>query len=199
MRSLSAAISDTPLQDKLAPLAQRIVLTGFMGAGKSTVGRLLAEQLGWQFRDVDAEVERKYSCSIAEMFAKDGEQVFRRRESLAIARALGEQNVVIALGGGAPENLTNRLLLEQTLGTAVVFLDAPFPVLFDRCVLQEGASVRPVLLDPTDAAERFRLRVPFYSRCAQHRIHTEAQSARETMEAILRTPAFRKVGAANLQ
>ncbi len=165
--------------------AQRIVLTGFMGAGKSTVGRLLAAELGWQFVDIDAEVEEKYGRSIAEIFAEEGETVFRRRESAAIARALGRRGVVIALGGGAPEMLTNRLLLEQTAGTAVIFLDAPFEVLFDRCVLQEGAAVRPVLLDPEAAAERFRTRVPLYRRCAQHHILTVEQQPTETVHAIL--------------
>lgn len=163
----------------------RIVLTGFMGAGKSTVGRLLAAEMGWQFADMDTEVEEKYGCSIADMFEEVGETVFRRRESAAIARALGRHHVVIALGGGAPEMLTNRLLLEQTANTAVIFLDAPFEVLFDRCVLQEGAAVRPLLLDAEDAGERFRTRVPFYRRCAQHHVATVNQQPEETAEHIL--------------
>ena len=165
--------------------ADRIVLTGFMGAGKSTVGRLLAAELGWQFVDVDAEVEARYGCTVAEMFAEAGEAEFRRRESAAIARALGRGNVVIALGGGAPETLTNRLLLEQTARTAVVFLDAPFEVLFDRCVLQEGAAVRPLLMDAEGAAARFRQRAPMYRRCAQHHIPTADQHPQETVAAVL--------------
>jgi shikimate kinase len=169
-----------------APLsADRIVLTGFMGAGKSTVGRLLAARLGWQFVDVDVEVEARYGCTIAQMFAEAGEAEFRRRESAAIARALGQQNIVIALGGGAPEMLTNRLLLEQTVRTAVVFLDAPFEVLFDRCVLQEGAAVRPLLLDAAAAAERFRMRAPVYRRCAKHQIATADQDPSETAAAVM--------------
>ena len=169
-----------------AIMAQRIVLTGFMGAGKSTVGRMLAAELGWRFIDVDAEVELRYDMTIADMFAVEGEEVFRRRESAAIARALGAKHVVIALGGGAPEILTNRLLLEQTANTAAVFLDAPFEVLFDRCVLQEGAAVRPVLMDAKAAAARFHLRAPFYRRCAQHHIATADQVPHETAAAILK-------------
>ena len=164
---------------------QRIVLTGFMGAGKSTVGRLLAAELGWRFLDIDAEVERKYGATIAAIFASEGEQVFRQRESAAIARALGQKQVVIALGGGALEILTNRLLLEQTAHTSAVFLDAPFEVLFDRCVLQEGAAVRPVLMDAEVAATRFHLRTPFYRRCAQHHIATASQAPPDTVAAIL--------------
>ena len=176
----TSALSDTP-----GISAERIVLTGFMGAGKSTVGRLLARDLGWRFIDIDAEVEARHGRTVAAIFAEQGEDVFRRLESAAIARALGQKHAVIALGGGAPEILTNRLLLEQTARTAAVFLDAPFEVLFDRCVLQEGAAVRPVLLDAAAAAARFELRMPFYRRCAQHRIATAHQSPRETAAAIL--------------
>ncbi|MEK6396815.1 MAG: shikimate kinase [Terriglobus sp.] len=165
-------------------LTERIVLTGFMGAGKSTVGRLLAAQLGWNFLDVDLEIERHSGTTIADIFSTHGEVEFRRRESAAIARALGTRNTVIALGGGAPEELTNRLLLEQTPDTAVVFLDAPFSVLFDRCDLQENAAIRPNLQDPEAAAARFKRRTPHYVRCSSHRIVTENQTPEETAAAI---------------
>jgi shikimate kinase len=185
MTTLLDSATTTATNDTATITAYRIVLTGFMGAGKSTVGRLLAAQLGWIFIDIDAEVELKYGMSIADMFAVEGEEVFRRRESAAIARALGKKEVVIALGGGAPEILTNRLLLEQTTNTAAIFLDAPFEVLFDRCVLQEGAAVRPVLMDAAGAAARFHLRAPFYRRCAKHHIETAEQVPHQTAAAIL--------------
>ena len=185
MTTLLQTATAEPHADYTTVSAQRIVLTGFMGAGKSTVGRLLAAELGWRFIDIDAEVEAKYGVTIAAMFAAEGEEVFRRRESAAIARALGQKQAVIALGGGAPEILTNRLLLEQTALTAAIFLDAPFNVLFDRCVLQEGAAVRPVLMDATAAAARFQLRIPFYRRCAQHRVETAAQEPHETVATII--------------
>ncbi|WP_052200886.1 shikimate kinase [Terriglobus sp. TAA 43] len=165
-------------------LTERVVLTGFMGAGKSTVGRLLAADLGWDFLDVDAVIERHAGNTIEEIFATHGEAEFRRRESAAIARSLGARNTVIALGGGAPEEVTNRLLLEQTPNTTVVFLDAPFAVLFDRCVLQEGAAVRPNLQDPDAAAKRFQRRIPHYIRCSSHRIVTENLSIEQTVAAI---------------
>ncbi len=185
MTTLLDSATAAPAIDNTTLTAQRIVLTGFMGAGKSTVGRLLAAELGWRFIDIDAEVEAKYGMTIAAMFAAEGEEVFRRRESAAIARALGQSHAVIALGGGAPEILTNRLLLEQTAMTAAVFLDAPFEVLFDRCVLQEGAAVRPVLMDAAAAAERFHLRTPHYRRCARLHIATAEQAPQETAAAIL--------------
>jgi shikimate kinase len=162
------------------------VLTGFMGAGKSTVGRLLAAELGWEFVDVDQAVEARAGVTVAEIFSTGGESAFRRKESAEIARALGRDEVVIALGGGAPEILGNRLLMEQTPGTAVVFLDAPFEVLFDRCVLQEGAAVRPLLMDAEAAVARFRQRTPHYRRCAKHHIPTARQEPRETVAEVLR-------------
>ncbi len=116
-----------------APLPQRIVLTGFMGAGKSTVGQLVADELGWRFVDVDREIEARAGMPVAEIFATLGEFVFRRLETSAIAHALGERRAVIALGGGAPEVLANRLLLEQTPSTAVILLEAPLADLLARC------------------------------------------------------------------
>ena len=109
---------------------QRIVLTGFMGAGKSTIGRLLAARIGWDFLDLDTHLEQRAQSTIPEIFATHGEARFRRLESTALASALTCRNTVIALGGGTPEILTNRLLLEQTPGTATIFLDAPSPPLF---------------------------------------------------------------------
>ena len=64
---------------------RRIVLTGFMGAGKTTVGRLLAESLGWEFLDLDAHIEQRTGATVPELFARDGEPAFRRLESTALA------------------------------------------------------------------------------------------------------------------
>ena len=168
---------------ELPAFLQRIVLTGFMGAGKSTAGRLLAAQLGWRFLDLDLHIEGRAGLSVPEIFTRHGEPHFRRLESNALASALGQATTVIALGGGTPEVLTNRLLLEQTPGTVTIFLDAPFPTLFDRCVLQEIS--RPVLADPVTAQGRFSERRPLYRRLATHTIDTSRIEAVETVEAIL--------------
>jgi shikimate kinase len=139
---------------------KRLILTGFMGAGKSTIGRLLAARIGWNFLDLDAHLESRTNATIPQLFEQHGEARFRRLESTALASALGYSNIVLALGGGTPEDLTNRLLLEQTPATFTIFLDAPFPTLFDRCVLQEIA--RPVLEDPAAAQLRFDRRHPLH-------------------------------------
>jgi shikimate kinase len=90
---------------------QRVVLTGFMGAGKTSVGRILAQALGWSFLDLDAHLETRAGATIASLFEVHGEQHFRRLESAALANALARPATVLALGGGTPEELTNRLLL----------------------------------------------------------------------------------------
>ena len=162
---------------------RRLVLTGFMGAGKSTVGRLLAIRLNWQFLDLDAHLEARTGATIPQLFERHGEAHFRRLESTALASALGYDHTVLALGGGTPEELTNRLLLEQTPATFTIFLDAPFPTLFDRCMLQDIA--RPVLADPTAAQQRFQKRHPLYRRLANLTLETADHTPDQTVEILL--------------
>jgi shikimate kinase len=172
----------------IPPNLRRLVLTGFMGAGKSTVGRLLAARLNWNFLDLDAHLEARTSATIPQLFERHGEAHFRRLESSALASALGRDHTVLALGGGTPEELTNRLLLEQTPATFTIFLDAPFPILFDRCMLQDfgdPAIARPVLADPAAAQLRFNKRHPLYRRLAGLTIDTADQTADQTADALL--------------
>ena len=179
----SSAVSPVKLVARDGRPLERLVLTGFMGAGKSTVGRMLAAHLGWNFLDLDAHLEELAGMKIPEIFTMHGEPRFRRIESSALATALSRSGTVIALGGGAPESLTNRLLLEQTPGTFTVFLDAPFPTLFDRCVLQE--IERPVLADPESANLRFAARHPLYKRLAALTIKTVDLTAEATVQALV--------------
>ena len=161
----------------------RIVLTGFMGSGKTTAGTLLADRLGWRFLDLDREIEARHQRSVPDIFAEYGEPHFRHLESATLASLLGQRRDVIALGGGAPEELGNRLLLEQTPHTAVVYLAANFDILTARCAAQAAdpsATARPNL-----AERRFRLRRPHYERIAAHTIHTTNLSLNQTVEAIL--------------
>jgi len=175
-----AAKTTTPV---LSNTIRRILLTGFMGAGKSTIGRELATQLGWNFLDLDQHIEQRTQSTVPELFALHGEPHFRRLESAALASTLAMTNTVIALGGGTPEIHTNRLLIEQAPGTLTIFLDAPFPVLFDRCVLQ--AIDRPVLQDPDIAEARFQARLPHYRRLARITQPTEDQTPTQTVAALL--------------
>ena len=184
----TSPLETAPSPTTLNPGLKHIVLTGFMGAGKTSVGRLLAELLGWRFLDLDAHLEARAGASIAQLFATHGEPHFRRLESSALANALAQPNTVLALGGGTPEQLTNRLLLEQTPGTSIVFLEAPFETLFDRCMLQSFASpehIRPVLASPSEAVARFLGRQPLYRRLARHTVHTAELTAAEAAGRIL--------------
>ena len=180
---------------RLSPLVtapthvQRVVLMGYMGAGKTSVGRLLAEALGWTFLDLDAHVEVRTGTSVPELFARHGEARFRHLESTALANALAQNAMVLALGGGTPETLTNRLLLEQTPGTLLIYLEASFSTLYDRCMLQSFAApehLRPVLTSPAEAEARFHARMPLYRRLARHTIATGEQDPTETARAILK-------------
>ncbi len=178
-----AAIKPETLISAAPAGLQRLVLTGFMGAGKTTIGRLLADRLGWAFLDLDAHLEQRAGLTVTEIFALHDEARFRRLESTALTSALTRRATVIALGGGTPESLTNRLLLEQTPGTFIIFLDAPFPTLFDRCVLQDIA--RPVLSDPAAAHARFTTRHPLYTRLAGLTIDTASLTPQDTVETLL--------------
>ena len=178
-----AQTKSEPGSTLVPPHLRRLVLTGFMGAGKSTIGRLLADRLNWSFLDLDAHLEARTGATIPQLFERHGEAHFRRLESTALASALGRDHTVLALGGGTPEELTNRLLLEQTPATVTIFLDAPFPTLFDRCMLQDIA--RPVLADPAAAQLRFNKRHPLYRRLANLTIETADQTANQTVETLL--------------
>src|SRR5271170_3656293 len=96
---------------------RRIVLVGFMGAGKSTTGPILAERLGWRFIDTDHYLQAKTGCSISEMFLEQGEAAFRQLEAEVFAELHRDDELVIALGGGAVETESTRSLLEQASET----------------------------------------------------------------------------------
>src|SRR5262245_9448578 len=100
-----------------------IALVGLSGAGKSSIGRLLAGQLGWPLRDTDALIVHSAGCEIAQIFAAEGEAHFRDREAAALRQALDGPPVVVATGGGIVLRAENRALLRER--AFVVWLDAP--------------------------------------------------------------------------
>src|SRR5262245_28837928 len=110
---------------------KRIFVVGFMGAGKSTVGRALAQRLGWPFVDLDDEIESAEHAKISDIFAERGEPEFRRIETEALRRLLNSpDSAVIALGGGAFTVAANRELIRDHGPT--IWLDCPFEVVQRR-------------------------------------------------------------------
>jgi shikimate kinase len=152
---------------------RRIVLIGFMGAGKSTTGALLARNLGWRFVDSDHAIEEQAGRTVAQIFAEDGEEAFRTLEAEAIREHARSENLVLALGGGAIETDRTRAALDALADARIVFLDAPLDVMVARCLTQPNAAERPVLADRERLLERFSNRLPHYRRA--HLIVATAQ------------------------
>ncbi|MBT9330527.1 shikimate kinase [Paracidobacterium acidisoli] len=151
-----------PQVSSLPAQIRRIVLIGFMGAGKSTVGAHLAARLGWPFEDADRFIEARAGCSIGALFRRDGEAAFRRLEVESIAALLERSPLVLATGGGALESPLTREALNRLSDTCIVFLDAPLDVLIARCLEQPGAAERPVLAEREQLEQRFTGRLPLY-------------------------------------
>jgi len=151
---------------------RRVALIGFMGAGKTTVGRALARRLRWPFYDLDDLIEQRERQTVAQIFASSGEPGFREAESAALRTLLQETaatgDLILALGGGAFVQEQNRLLLEHA-GVITVLLEAPLEELRRRC--QSEHKVRPLAREQERFAELFAARQAGYHR-AQLRVQT---------------------------
>jgi shikimate kinase len=162
---------------------QTIALVGLSGAGKSTVGLALADQLGRPLADTDALVASATGRSIAELFAAEGEAAFREREALALAVALAGPPCVLATGGGIVLRPSNRELLHAH--AFVVWLDAPDAVILAR--LAEHAERRPLLeADPAARLAALRQeRTRLYADVAHLIIDTSTLSPAAVVERIV--------------
>ncbi|MBI5526409.1 MAG: hypothetical protein HY897_08740 [Deltaproteobacteria bacterium] len=158
----------------------RVVLVGFMGAGKSTVGPLLARRLGFEFHDIDWCVEGMTGADVATVFRTKGEAFFRAAESSELKRLAVRSNVVIAAGGGAVLSEENRELLASSC--TVVWLAAPFPA----CVRRAGGPARPLLhgKDESEARRLFDERLPLYLSTSDIVFDSAAVPAGELTERI---------------
>lgn len=161
------------------PRAENIVLIGLMGSGKSTVGRLVARLLGFQFADTDHMIIDRAGCSIPEIFAKEGEVGFRRRESAALRELMGARHTVIATGGGIITQPVNRPLLRH-LGF-ITWLEASTELLVRRTATNND---RPLLRGeepPRVKLERLiQERAPLYKALADLRILTDDLTQEES-------------------
>jgi shikimate kinase len=165
----------------------RVVLTGFMRSGKSTVGRLLARALEWEFLDSDQQIELENGETAGTVFLVLGETRFRQMEAAVIARCLGKQKVVLALGGAAIDLEANRATLAQSQSSLIVFLDGDFDLLIERCLLQERtgqATYRPLLHKKGIALSRFAHRREWNMTHAHLRVDVSNRTC-ETSAAII--------------
>ncbi len=166
---------------------RRIVLTGFMGSGKSTVGPLVAQRLGWRFIDVDDVIEAEAGCKITDLFARHGESAFRDREHATIVRLMAEDRLVLALGGGAIERSETRDLLLSSPGTLLVHLEVELATTLKRCSGTEHA--RPILADQANLADRYARRLPLY-RTAHVSIVVDALTPEQAVSEVLRAASL---------
>ena len=166
-----------------------IYLTGFMACGKSTVGRLLAEELGWKFFDLDEMIEAQEGMPIARIFAERGEPAFREIEKQMVGRRVhdvqGGHPQVVALGGGAFVAQGNFEMLENN-GVSI-FLDCPFERIKAR--LARAGAVRPLAADAAGLFALFESRLESYAK-ADHTIAVDSDDPAPVVAAILKLPIF---------
>ena len=156
-----------------------IVLIGFMGAGKTTVGHLLAARLGLPFVDSDLVIEQRSGRPARQIFAEDGEPAFRALEHEVIAGLLDGPDLVLAVGGGAPEHPATR---RRLTAAQVVYLE----VGYDQAMARVGGDPdRPLLARP-DLAATYQRRLPLYAGIATFAVATDGRRP-ETVAADILT------------
>lgn len=173
-------------EDRSAPA--KLFLIGYRGCGKSTIGKIVAQRLGWRLLDTDAMIVSAAGTSIAEIFHRQGEAEFRRLETDAIAKAIADPApTVVSLGGGAPINPTNQSMLRVSGKT--VWLRANPATLWQRIRLDEQtASQRPDLTQQgglAEVEEILRLRTPIYRECCDKIVDVDHASPESIVEIVV--------------
>ena len=155
-----------------------IVLVGFMGAGKTTVGNLLAARLGLPFNDSDQVIEQRAGRPVRQIFAEDGEPAFRALEHQVIAGLLNGPALVLALGGGAVEHPGTR---DKLAGAQVVYLHVSYEQALQRV---GGDTGRPLLARP-DLDALYRRRLGVYAGVATLTVPTDGRRPEAVTQDIL--------------
>jgi len=155
-----------------------IFLVGYMGCGKTTFGRELAKELGWQFADLDELIEERYKISIHDFFIKYNEESFRRIENMMLRELLTKHRMIISTGGGTPCFYNNMDLMKRYGVT--IFLNTPVQVLVDRLI--NGKRKRPLImgLGTTELTmkinQHLAQRITYYN-MAQYKLNLDEQIA----------------------
>ena len=161
-----------------------IYIIGFMGSGKTTVGRLLAEEIGWRFADLDDDIEHSQRRTVSEIFVASGEEEFRRIEHEAIQNRIRSIRrgtpTVLALGGGAFTRTENIELLQENGIT--IWIDVDFEVARKRV---QACERRPLARDPEQFEHLYHARRQFYSQ-AEYHIPVHTNDSRVALTAILK-------------
>ncbi len=164
--------------------ARGVFLVGFMGCGKTTVGRLLAEELGWTFADLDDDIEARENAAISRIFAERGEAEFRRIETECLKARVEEirasRPLVVAAGGGAYTQARNRELVAA--GGVAIWLDCPFERIEKRVA---GFTHRPLARDPEAFRKLYDARRTAYA-LADYRVATKSDDPAEAVREILK-------------
>jgi len=165
-----------------------VVLIGFRGSGKSTVGKALAERLGREFIDCDEWIERRTGLTIKEIFEKHGESHFRTLESQAIGELSSMDGKVIATGGGAALKYQNMQVFKRN-GGRIFFLEVGAETAYGRIQGDEMTRARrPALTDKdpyTEVKEQIELRRPYYLKGADVTIATDGRSIDDVVKDVL--------------
>ena len=164
----------------------RCYLIGYRGTGKSTIGPLLAQSLGWSFMDADSVLENRYGNSIRQIFASEGEPAFRDKESLILQELAGYSKCVIATGGGIILRETNRQCLRRS--GFIIWLSADPTTILRRIAADPTTQHRRPQLTTGGLGEietLLQLRIPFYQELADLKIDTSERSPTSLVEDIL--------------
>jgi shikimate kinase len=164
-----------------------VVLTGFMGSGKTSTGEALADLLGWKFVDLDSEIEVREGVAIRALFAQRAEPEFRAIEHTVLRSCLEgcDRPTVIALGGGAIVEASNASLVRESRALTV-FLETPMEDMLQRCAVEDEAdpeNSRPLAADAARFRALYEKRLPHY-RAAHVTIHTAGKSVAEVAREV---------------
>jgi len=153
----------------------KVYLVGFMGAGKTSVGRALAKRLDWRFADIDELIEQREHSSVSDIFAKQGEPYFRGLERTVLAEQVPLRHAVVATGGGTFVDPQNRAVIKAD--GAAVWLDVPLDRVIAR-IPQDGR--RPLASDRANLEHLFHSRRPAYEQA-----HLRLDAGRPAVESLV--------------